>query len=185
MEHFVGGHVIQDQANGFRGIEGAGNRYKSIRRNNCVAAISAGHDESGDTLANCELANSVAKSVDLTDDVVAWSKRKLWSVWVKAVSHQNISKGNAGGQDFHTNLARAGLGQIFFDPLQNLGTAQSRYHDPSIFWFGHPFSLSSTEITPLAKLPECIYSMYIQRGGEWQSQGYLNRGTARQFACRR
>ena len=30
MEHFVGGHVIQDQANGFRGIEGVGNRYKSI-----------------------------------------------------------------------------------------------------------------------------------------------------------
>ncbi len=83
------------------------------------------------------MADTIAESIDLAHNVVTRSKGKFRRARIEAASHQHVSKSNARGEDPHTNFAGPWRGQIFFNPLQNLGATQPCYHHTRIFLLRH------------------------------------------------
>jgi hypothetical protein len=108
VEHLVGGDIVEDEADGFGGVELIGNGDEMLSGNEGVLCVAAGHGESGYTLAESELRDSWTEGVDVADDVVARRKWKWRSFWIEAVAHEDVGVGDTGGEIFDADLAGAG-----------------------------------------------------------------------------
>jgi len=146
VKHLVGGDVIEDEADGFGGIEIRGHGDEMGFGNHSELGVAANHGERGDALTEGEVLGARADGVDFTNDVVAGSEGKRRSLWIETVAHEDIGIGNAGGKIFDADLARARRWQIVFDNFENLGATLGRDDDAEIFRSGtwHSDSLKTS-----------------------------------------
>lgn len=110
VEHLVGGDVVEDEADGFGGVELLGNGDEMRCGNESVLRIAADHGECGDALTESELRDSRTEGVDVADDVVARGEWKWRNFGIEAVAHEYVGVSDAGSEIFDADLAGARRG---------------------------------------------------------------------------
>jgi hypothetical protein len=118
VKHLISGDVVEDKADSFGRIELNGHGDEMRGGNDRILRIATDHRKSGDALAERELRDPLAESVDIANDVVTRGEWKRRDARIKAAPHQDVGVGDASGEDFDADLTRAGRREVCFDIFQ-------------------------------------------------------------------
>src|SRR5580704_19182933 len=132
MNELLRSAIVQNEADGFGGIDAAGDACQFGGRYAEILRISTKDGESDNGIAERETRHFPSQLVDDANHVVARRKRQRRHVGVHAVAHEDVGKGHARGQDLQTDFMDARFGEIFLDYFEDFGAAVSGDQDARV-----------------------------------------------------
>src|ERR1700733_1007217 len=115
VNQLIRGGVIQDEADGFDGIESGRDRDEFGFGEDDEARISAGVRERGDEIAGFPLGDIGTDRFDRADDIVPGRIWERGNVGVHAATHQNIGEGDTACEYLYADFTADGVADVVVD----------------------------------------------------------------------
>ena len=132
MDQLICRGVVQNEADGFGGIETGGNLDQFGFGEDDVARISTRMRQGGDDIACVPFLNISPARFNDADDIVTGRIRQRGNVGIHPATHQNIGERNSARENLNADLVRAWVADVVFDYFQDFGAAESGEEDASV-----------------------------------------------------
>src|SRR5262245_29052710 len=123
MQHLVCRDVVQDDRDGFCGVQTCGHWNELALRQADILCVTAADRHGRNRLAKFETGDAFADLIHTADHVPTGRIGHLRCFRMDALARQYVRQAHARSQHFHPDLARLRMRALFFNQLESIGSA--------------------------------------------------------------